>query len=240
MPNVDGHDADAVRRAIDAARAETERPSLICCKTIIGYGAPNVQGTSATHGAALGPAEAAAARKNLGWDEPPFVIPADVKAAWDARERGARLEAEWQTRFAAYRTQHPELAARARAAHERRAARRSGASTRRKPIAAIAAAAKSMATRKASQAALEAFAPALPELVGGSADLTGSNNTLHKYSKPLTPSDAGRQLSLLRRARVRHGRDDERPWPRTAASFRTAARSSCSPTTRATRCACRR
>src|SRR5687767_1691224 len=111
VPNVDGHDADAIRRAIDAARAEDSRPSLICCKTIIGYGAPNVQGTSATHGAALGPAEAAAARKNLGWDEPPFVVPADVKNAWDAHERGARLEADWQKRFAAYRKQHPDLAA---------------------------------------------------------------------------------------------------------------------------------
>ena len=111
MPNVDGHDADAIRRAVEAARADHERPSLICCKTIIGYGAPNVQGTSATHGAALGAAEAAAARKNLGWEEPPFVIPTDVKAAWDARERGARLEAEWQARFARYSRQYPELAA---------------------------------------------------------------------------------------------------------------------------------
>jgi transketolase len=189
VPNVDGHDADAVRRALDAARAEKDRPSLICCKTIIGYGAPNVQGTSATHGAALGAAEAAAARKNLGWDEPPFVIPADVKAAWDARERGARLEAEWQKRFAAYRKQFPELAAEL----ERRMNGELPTKWREhaaKAIETLAASAKPMATRKSSQAALEAFAPALPELVGGSADLTGSNNTLHKYSKPLTPADA--------------------------------------------------
>ncbi len=187
VPNVDGHDSDAVRRAIDAARADVARPSLICCKTIIGYGAPNVQGTSATHGAALGPAEAAAARKNLGWEEPPFVVPANVKAAWDARERGARLEAEWQKRFAAYRKQHPELAAEL----ERRMNGELPAKWSEhaaKAIGAIAAAGKVMATRKASQAALEAFAPALPELVGGSADLTGSNNTLHKYSKPLAAS----------------------------------------------------
>src|SRR6187551_81769 len=189
VPNVDGHDPDAVRRAIDAARAEKERPSLICCKTIIGYGAPNVQGTSATHGAALGAAEAAAARKNLGWDEPPFVIPADVKAAWDARERGALVEGEWRTRFAAYRKQHPELAAEL----ERRMngdlpAKWSEHAA--KAVEAFAASGKAMATRKASQLALEAFAPALPELVGGSADLTGSNNTQHKFSKPLTPSDA--------------------------------------------------
>ncbi len=190
VPNVDGHDADAVRRAIDAARAESTRPSLICCKTIIGYGAPNVQGTSATHGAALGPAEAAAARKNLGWEAPPFVIPADVKDAWDARERGARLEADWQKRFAAYRKQHVELAAE----FERRMNGELPAKWSEhaaKAIDAIAAAGKAMATRKASQGALEAFAPVLPELLGGSADLTGSNNTLHKHSKPLTAIEAG-------------------------------------------------
>jgi transketolase len=190
VPDVDGHDPDAIRRAIDAARAEQERPSLICCKTIIGYGAPNVQGTAATHGAALGAAEAAAARKNLGWEEPPFVVPADVKSAWDARERGARLEAEWQKRFAAYGKQNPELAAEL----ERRmngALPAKWSEHSAKAIETIAAAGKAMATRKASQAALEAFAPVLPELIGGSADLTGSNNTLHKYSKPLTGGDAG-------------------------------------------------
>jgi transketolase len=189
VPNVDGHDSEAIRRAIEAARADRDRPSLICCKTIIGYGAPNVQGTSATHGAALGAAEAAAARRNLGWDEPPFVIPAEVKSAWDARERGARLEADWQTRFAGYRRRYPELAAE----FERRMRGELPASWREhsaRAIAAIASAGKAMATRKASQAALEAFAPALPELIGGSADLTGSNNTLHKFSKPLTPTDA--------------------------------------------------
>jgi transketolase len=189
VPKVDGYDPDAIRKAIDAARAETQRPSLICCKTIIGYGAPNVQGTSATHGAALGPVEAAAARKNLGWDEPPFVIPADVKDAWDARSRGEQLEVDWQARFAGYRSAYPELAAEftRRMDGELPTAWREHAE---KAIAGIAAAAKTMATRKASQAALEAFAPQLPELVGGSADLTGSNNTQHKYSKPLTPADA--------------------------------------------------
>ena len=239
VPNVDGHDADAIRRAIEAARADQERPSLICCKTIIGYGAPNVQGTSATHGAALGPAEAAAARKNLGWEEPPFVIPADVKAAWDARERGARLEAEWQARFARYRRAAPRARGRVRAAHARRVCRQTGASMPAKAVETIAAAGKAMATRKASQLALEAFAPALPELIGGSADLTGSNNTLHKFSKPLTPADArGNYLfygvrefgmAAMMNGQAAHG-----------GSFRTAARSSCSPTTRATRCAWRR
>jgi transketolase len=189
VPNVDGHDAAAVAKAIEAARADKERPSLICCKTVIGYGAPNVQGTSATHGAALGPVEAAAARKNLGWDEPPFVIPGDVKAAWDARERGARLEAEWQKRFAEYGRLYPQLAEEfTRRMHgELPANWRDHAD---KALAAIAAAGKAMATRKASQGALEAFAPALPELIGGSADLTGSNNTQHKHSQTLTSSDA--------------------------------------------------
>ncbi len=189
VPNVDGHDAAAIANAIEAARADKERPSLICCKTIIGYGAPNVQGTSATHGAALGPVEAAAARKHLSWDEPPFVIPGDVKATWDARDRGARLEAEWQARFATYRRAHPGLADE----FTRRMRGELPANWREhadKAVAAIAAAGKTMATRKASQGALEAFAPALPELIGGSADLTGSNNTQHKYSSTLTPGDA--------------------------------------------------
>ena len=189
VPNVDGHDPDAIRRAIDAARADTARPSVLCCRTIIGYGAPNAQGTSATHGAALGPVEAAAARKNLGWEEPPFVIPDDVKGAWDAHERGARLEQDWQQRFESYRRQHPELAAEF-ARRMRGELPASWSTHAAKAIDAIAAAAKTMATRKASQVALEAFAPVLPELIGGSADLTGSNNTLHKYSKPITPSDA--------------------------------------------------
>ncbi|HEX5047955.1 MAG TPA: transketolase [Gammaproteobacteria bacterium] len=181
VPNVNGHDSAAIAAAIDAARAETERPSLICCKTIIGFGAPKVQGTAATHGSALGAAETAATRQNLGWDLPPFEVPAEIKSAWDARERGRELEAEWQQRFARYRAAFPRLAA----AFERRMrgdlpeewARHADEAVRN-----IAAAAKPMATRKASQVALEAFAPALPELVGGSADLTGSNNTLHKYS----------------------------------------------------------
>ena len=172
--SVDGHDSDALRKAVDAARAETTRPSLICCKTIIGFGAPNVQGTSATHGAALGAAEAAAVRKNLGWEEPPFVIPADVMAAWDARARGAQLEAEWQQRFAAYQKAHPELAAEFSRRMEGELPR-TWAEHADKAISGIAAAGKTMATRKSSESALEALASQLPELLGGSADLTGSN-----------------------------------------------------------------
>jgi transketolase len=181
IPKVDGQDAEAVGRAIEAARAETSRPSLICCQTVIGFGAPDVQGTAATHGSALGADEVAAARRTLGWEEPPFVIPADVKTAWDARERGARLEAEWQARFAAYGAAYPELAAEF-------TRRMSGELPPRWPQAArdavhgAAAAGKSVATRKASQLALDALAPHLPELIGGSADLTGSNNTWHTGS----------------------------------------------------------
>ncbi len=190
VPNVDGHDPQAIRAAVEAARAAVDRPSLICCKTIIGYGAPNVQGTSATHGAALGAAEAAAARKNLGWELPPFEIPDDVKSAWDARERGKKLEAEWQRRFADYARKYPELAAE----FERRMEAQLPKGWQEHADAAIAkaaAAGKTMATRKASQAALEAFAPQLPELIGGSADLTGSNNTLHAYSKVQSAAEPG-------------------------------------------------
>ena len=185
VPKVDGLDPDAIRAAIESARAERGRPSLICCKTIIGYGAPTKEGTEAAHGAALGATEAAAARKNLGWEYPPFEIPDDIKRAWDARERGAKLEAEWQERFADYARRYPDLAA---------------VFTRRMngdlpadwsaladdTIAKAAAAAKTMATRKASQAALEAFGPKLPEFIGGSADLTGSNNPNFKLSTTLT------------------------------------------------------
>ena len=149
-----------------------------------------MQGTSATHGAALGAAEAAAARKNLAWELPPFEIPDDVKSAWDARERGKKLEADWQKRFADYARKYPELAAE----FERRmnaSCRRVGREHADAAIAKTAAAAKTMATRKASQAALEAFAPQLPELIGGSADLTGSNNTLHAYSKVQSAAEPG-------------------------------------------------
>ena len=185
VPHVDGHDAQAIRAAIEAARAEKGRPSLICCKTIIGFGAPNKQGTEATHGSALGATEVAAARKTLGWEYPPFEIPDDIKRAWDARDRGAKLADDWQKRFADYARRYPDLAAEF-------TRRMSGdlpkdwAALADDTIAKAAAAAKSMATRKASQAALEAFGPKLPEFIGGSADLTGSNNTNFKLSTTLT------------------------------------------------------
>ena len=190
VPDVDGHDPQAIVAAIEKARAETGRPSLICCKTVIGWGAPNAQGTAATHGAALGPKEAAAVRENLGWKEPPFVVPAAIKDAWDARERGKKLEAEWQARFTRYRKKYPELAAEF-LRRMRGELPPDWAESARKAIADIAAAGKPMATRKASQHALDTFVGALPELIGGSADLTGSNNTLHKRSRAITAAEPG-------------------------------------------------
>ena len=111
VPNVDGHDAAAIEAAIQSAKAETQRPTLICCKTIIGWGAPNKQGTEATHGAALGEAEVAAAREKLGWSYAPFVIPDDIRAGWDAKAKGAAVEQDWNRRIADYRAAHPQLAA---------------------------------------------------------------------------------------------------------------------------------
>jgi transketolase len=190
IPDVDGHDSKAIAAAIDKAAAETEKPSLICCKTVIGFGAPNKQGTASTHGAPLGDEEIAAARKALGWDSAPFEIPADVAAAWDGRERGAAAESAWLDIFEKYAAEHPELAAEFRR-------RTSGALPQNwddladKAIADIAEAGESMATRKASLVALNAFAPALPEMAGGSADLTGSNLTKHSGSRVITGDDAG-------------------------------------------------
>ena len=186
--DVDGHDPVAVERAIEAARADTARPTLICCKTIIGWGAPNKQGTEATHGAALGEAEVAATRANIDWPHEPFVIPDELKRAWDARERGAMLERDWTGRLAAYRKAHPGLAAEL----ERRLAGRLPdgwqqaleefvQAAQQKPAA--------VATRSSSQQVLNVLGAVIPEMLGGSADLTGSNNTNHKGSKAVTRDD---------------------------------------------------
>jgi transketolase len=187
--DVDGHDSEAIAAAIDKATAETERPSLICCKTIIGFGAPNKQGTASTHGAPLGNEEIAAARSNLGWDSPPFEIPSDIAAAWDGRARGAADEAVWTETLTAYANAHPDLA--------REFGRRINgdlpsdwAEFADAAIAEIDSAGETMATRKASLVALNAFAPALPEMAGGSADLTGSNLTKHAGSTVITGDDA--------------------------------------------------
>ncbi len=188
--DVDGHDADAVRRAIEEAYSVTDRPTLICCKTIIGWGSPNQQGKESCHGAALGDDEVALVRQTIDWVHDPFIIPDEIYAGWDARTRGAKLEADWNQRYTDYRGAHPELAAEFERRMERRLPDDWPAVVRAYLDHANTAARKD-ATRKASQAALNAFAALLPELIGGSADLTGSNNTNWSGSKPLTADAAG-------------------------------------------------
>ncbi|MFC3912260.1 transketolase [Pseudaeromonas sharmana] len=186
---VDGHDAEAIKAAIEAARAEQDKPTLICCKTVIGYGSPNKAGSHDCHGSPLGAAEIAAARDFLGWNHAPFDIPADIYAEWDAKTDGAVVEREWSERLAGYRAAYPELAAE----FERRMAGElpaNWAADSAKFIAELQANPAKIATRKASQNALDAFGALLPELLGGSADLAPSNLTIHKSSKSITPNDA--------------------------------------------------
>jgi transketolase len=190
LRHVDGQNSDAIAAALAAARAETGRPSLICAKTVIGWGAPNKQGTASMHGEAMGNEEIAATRLNLGWTSPPFEIPADIRAAWDRRDKGARVEQEWRTRYAAYKLEFPDLAAEL---ERRMQGDLPGgfADLVNAYIGRIQAEGKSLATRQSSQAALNALGPALPELLGGSADLTPSNGTLRKDSVALTAESPG-------------------------------------------------
>jgi len=194
IPAVDGHDVDAVDRAIDAAKAVADRPSLICCKTVIGKGSPNKAGSHDVHGAALGEKEVAATRAAIGWNHPPFEVPQDVYDGWDARARGAAFEREWSERYGAYAKQHPQLAQEfvRRTAGELPAGWKAHCDAL---IAKIDAKAETIATRKASQNAIEGLAPALPEFVGGSADLTGSNLTNWSGATPVGASDGGNYLS---------------------------------------------
>jgi transketolase len=190
IPNVNGHDPEAVRQAVFKARAEHGRPTLICCKTVIGFGAPNKQGKESTHGSPLGAEEVAAARENLGWRYAPFEIPADVYRGWDARDKGAEAERAWNEKFAAYRQQHSDLAAEfARRMQGELPAQWSV--TLDEFVAAAAAKTDATATRKSSQQALNVLGPLLPELIGGSADLAESNSTLWKGAKAVTDADAG-------------------------------------------------
>ncbi|HHK60540.1 MAG TPA: transketolase, partial [Desulfobacterales bacterium] len=183
--NVDGHDPAAVAAAIAAARAEDQRPSLICCKTIIGYGSPNKQGKETCHGAPLGEEEIALTRQTIGWPHPPFEIPQEIYAQWDARERGAAWEAQWRQLMRDYRQQYPAEAAEL----ERRLAGElpdDFAAKAQAFIETVAAEGPSIASRKASQKALEGYGPLLPELIGGSADLAGSNLTIWSGSRPVS------------------------------------------------------
>ncbi len=186
--NVDGHDPEEIKIAIDTAR-KSDQPTLICCKTTIGFGSPNKQGKEDCHGAPLGDAEIALTREALKWNHGPFEIPANIYAEWDAKEAGRAAEAEWDQRFAAYSAAFPELA-------NELVRRLSGdlptdfAEKASAYIAEVAAKGETIASRKASQNALNAFGPLLPELLGGSADLAGSNLTLWKGCKGVTAEDA--------------------------------------------------
>jgi transketolase len=189
IPKVDGHNPDAVRAAIEAGRANTDQPTLICCKTIIGFGSPNKQGTESCHGAALGEDEVELTRKQLGWSSPPFEVPGDIYAGWDAKEKGTAAETRWDEAFAAYEKAEPELAAE----FKRRMAGKLPADFSEKAQAYIQECqdkGETIASRKASQNTLNAYGPLLPELLGGSADLAGSNLTIWNDSKPLTKEDA--------------------------------------------------
>jgi transketolase len=193
IANVDGHDAAAVDRALKKAKREKSRPTLICAKTVIAKGAPTKANTGAAHGAPLGEKEVAATREALGWNHPPFDIPQPVYAGWDARKHGASAERRWKKRFAAYEAQFPQEAA----AYRRRIAGELPADFRARVDALVKeteARAESVATRKASQNALDALAAWLPELIGGSADLAGSNLTMVKSSKVVGPQGGGNYI----------------------------------------------
>ncbi len=193
IPGVDGHDPEAIDAAISRAKAEPARPTLICCKTVIAKGAPHKANTGAAHGSPLGAEEIAATRKNIGWPHAAFDIPERVYGGWDARERGAKIEAQWNQTFETYARSHPERAAQFR----RRIAGTLPADwpqQRAALLSAVNAKAETIATRKASQNAIEALGPLLPELLGGSADLAASNLTLWSGSKPIGRTGGGNYI----------------------------------------------
>lgn len=188
IADVDGHDSTAVMRAIQEARAQTQKPTLICCRTTIGFGAPNVGGTEKAHGSPLGEKEIALAREALGWPYAPFEIPAEIAAAWDRRVQGQQLETAWQKQFDAYKAEYPSLAAefiRRQQGH----LPENWQQQSQQFIEQLQSKSQEVATRKASQICLNTFAPLLPELIGGSADLTESNCTHWQGVKTLTPHD---------------------------------------------------
>ncbi len=194
IPNVDGHNSDAIEAAVQAAKKVTDKPTLICCKTTIGKGSPNKSGSHDCHGSALGEAEVAATREAIGWKYPPFEIPADVYAGWDAKAKGAKLESDWNAKFDAYAKAYPAEAAE----FKRRMANELPANWKAAADAAIKAANEKgevIATRKASQNAIATLAPVLPEFVGGSADLTGSNLTSYAGFKHVSGKEPGNYIS---------------------------------------------
>ena len=194
IPNVDGHDPAAIEAAVQQAKQSTDKPTLICCKTIIGKGSPNKAGTHDVHGAALGHEEVEAARKHMGWNYPPFEIPQDVYDGWDAKTKGEGLEKLWNNKFAEYERAYPAEAAefKRRMAGELPAG---WAEHVKAAIAAVNAKGEAVATRKASQIAINALAPILPEFVGGSADLTGSNLTNWTGCHPIRHGNPGNYIS---------------------------------------------
>lgn len=189
IPNVDGHNADQIKTAIEQARADKDRPTIICCKTVIGFGAPNLQGKESCHGAPLGQEEIELARKNLEWPHPPFEIPNDVYETWNAVAKGTQAETLWNIKFEKYKSVFPELAGE----FERRMLGklpRDWESVAQQFISDVDASAEKIATRKASQNSLDAYSQVLPELIGGSADLAGSNLTICSITEPITKDNA--------------------------------------------------
>jgi len=189
IADVDGHDADAIKKAIEQARAETGKPSLICCKTVIGKGSPNKEGTESCHGAPLGADEISLVRDRLGWNADPFTVPDEIKSAWNASEKGASSESSWQTVFDAYQAAHPQKAAEFLRRMNGELPENWDQETA-KLIEQADQAAVTLATRKASLKSLNDLGPLMPELIGGSADLAGSNYTIWDNSKGITHDDA--------------------------------------------------
>ena len=189
ITGIDGHDPEAINAAIEAAKAQSDKPTLICCKTVIGFGSPNKQGKEDCHGAPLGDDEIALTREALGWSHAPFEVPADIYAGWDGKAKGSEAEQAWNALFNDYAAAYPELAAELK----RRLAGELPADFETKAdeyIASLQANAQNIASRKASQNALNAFGPLLPEILGGSADLAGSNLTIWSGSKGVEKDDA--------------------------------------------------
>jgi transketolase len=188
IPKVDGHDADAIKKAVEEARNVTDKPTLICCRTIIGYGSPNKEGKEDCHGAPLGEDEIKLTREKLGWNHEPFVVPDDIYAGWNAKDKGGSAENTWNQKFSAYKAAYPDLAAE----FERRMKGELPADWEAKATAFIAevnSKGETIASRKASQNTLNGFGPILPEFLGGSADLAGSNLTKWKGSKGVSKDD---------------------------------------------------